>query len=527
MAQEVTGEVAEDSAAQLREVLGQVAGGDLNGAIERLEREKAAERSAPLAALLGTLYLEAGRPADAFALLGPMARDPGADPAVLYNAARAALRLGNPEEGEAFLARSAARVPLSPAGRELGLLRGRQGRVYESYQLLHPWALANPDDLEARQAAAVGALHLDRPTEAEELLADLPQDQPRIRLLWARLLLAKGDPGGSIATLAPLIREPPPEIVDDLRRTLGEAYLLTGRSELAVEQLAELEVSGPADALLLAQGYYQHAQPKEAQQVLEPFAGAVLEQPVDAWQGSDRALAARVALEMGRARVASGDPGGALAALEKAAELDPWEKQIWQLLGQALAADGRRDEASRALEEFRRLAEAEVSPGDRVTELEQDAGDPTGRVMREAQKWLARGAAERALELARREKGLATDDLRPRFVEVQALLMMRRVEEAASAAESTLELAPTNADAHYQLGLARMAQQRMEEAEGSLRKALDIAPEHTAALNDLAVLLLSDQRIEEGKQLLERVLILRPDDMVAKQNLARIKGSKG
>ncbi len=515
---------SEESVARLREVISQVEGGDLEGAIEKLERDGAAEAASPLTALLGTLYLESGRVAEAFAVLGPMAKETEADPAVLYNAARAALRLGNRAEGEELLTRSAAKIPLSPAGRELGLLRGRQGSTTEAYRLLRPWALANPGDFEARQAAAICALQLERPAEAEELLADLPQDQPRVRLLWARLLMAKDDPRAAIATLAPLEAEVSAEIEGDLRRTLGEAYLLTGRSDLAVAQLSRLSDSAPSDALLLAQAHYQNGDPEKAQEALGPFAGAVLEKPAEAWKGSDRDLAAKVALELGRARVASGDPAAAVEALEKASELDPWEKQIWQQLGQALAASGRRDEATRALEEFRRLAEAEASPGDRVVELEQDARDPTGKVMREAQLWLGRGEPQRALELARRENGLAPDDLRPRFVEVQALLMMRQVEEAAAAAEATLLEAPGNADAQYQLGLARMAQERMEEAEAALRKALELAPEHTAALNDLAVLLLAMDRVDEGRQMLERVLALRPDDPVAKANLARIEG---
>ena len=511
----------------LNETIARAESGDVAGAIARLEAERErGELAPPLRALLGTLKLEIGELEAAFDILEPLAAADSADPAVLYNAGRAALALGRTEDGERFLERSIERFPVSPAARELGLLWGLQGRTLAAYRLLRPWTSRAPEDTEARLAAALCALKLRRPNEVEQLLSDLPQDRPQVRLLWAELRLQKDDPRGALATLAPLLDDPSqgrsPEIDLDLRRTLAQAYLLTGRSADAVEQLKDVQSNDPALYLLLAQAQYQSGDPAAAAATLAPFAERALATPPEEWSNEDRRIAASISLEHGRSLVSSGKAGDSVDFLRRATVLSPWDKQAWQQLGQALAASGQREEAKVALDEFQKLAEAEASPGDRSAQLDRDVQDPTGRALREAGQWLARGEAERALSLVREEQQLVPQDLRPRFMEVQSLLFLEHHDEALAASERILELAPGNPDAVYQKGAVLMLAGDLEQAEASLRRALEISSGHVASMNDLAVLLMSQNRLDEARELLDRALVLRPEDRMAKDNLARL-----
>lgn len=104
-----------------------------------------------------------------------------------------------------------------------GLRLAAQGKWLEAYKQLRPWALAHPDDVQARMVAGYSAIRLQRLAEAERLLSDLPQNEPRVRLLWGELLLTQGNPWGALDMLKPLEEKHPPEIAADLRRLLGLA----------------------------------------------------------------------------------------------------------------------------------------------------------------------------------------------------------------------------------------------------------------------------------------------------------------
>jgi len=112
--------------------------GDLQGAIALVKPlEKPGAHPAVLS-LLGSLYLEAGRPKDALALLEPIAGTDAAGPLILHNTARAALALNQTAKAEKYLKMAVAKAPGSPAARDLGLLLGSQGRLQESYLQLRP-----------------------------------------------------------------------------------------------------------------------------------------------------------------------------------------------------------------------------------------------------------------------------------------------------------------------------------------------------------------------------------------------------
>ncbi|MEA2558758.1 MAG: hypothetical protein QOH06_262 [Acidobacteriota bacterium] len=493
---------------------------DYKGVVALLEPYKAESTLPPLFfAVLGGAYIELGRFQEAQALLDPIAAGEAAGPPLLFNAARAAFALKQDAKGEAYLQRAAAKSPQSIATRALGLRYGRQGRVLDAYKLLRPWAKDHPDDREARLAAAFCALELGRgPEEIEELLSGLPQDLPQVRVLRARFLLSQGDPRGAIAMLSPLEAAPPKEVEHDLRWTLGEARVQVGEAAGAVAVLEGHVGDDPELALLLAQAHQQTGSPDKVLATLKPFVDQ-LPDPAKT-EPVKRSLYASIALEHARALVAGGRWAEAVTVLEKAAALDESSPTIWQVYGQALAGSGRREDAQKALAKFQELSKAAAGTG----KPKQPGQDPTNIALSEAARLSAAGQADKALEVIRREREVAAEDLRLRMMEVQLLLILKRVDEASKAAEETLKLAPGNADALYQRGAVNLALNKRAEAERDFRQALTVLPEHLAALNDLAVLLIAEGRKPEAKELLQKVLSLQPDDAVAKANLQSLEG---
>ena len=493
---------------------------DFQGVVALLEPFKAETTlPPPFFAVLGGAYIELGRFQEAQAMLDPVAALDAAGPPVLFNAARAAFALKQDAKGEAYLERAVAKGPQSIAARALGLRYGRQGRVLDAYKLLRPWVKAHPDDQEARLAAAFCAVELGRgPEEVESLLTGLPQDLPQAIVLRARFLRAQGDPSGAIKLLAPLEAAPPKEVDHDLRWTLAEARIQVGDAAGAVAVLDGHVNDDPELALLLAQAHQQSGSPEKVLATLAPFV-AKLPQAAGT-EPATRARQASIALEYARALVALGRWAEAVPVLEKAVALDDTNAPIWQVYGQALAGSGRREDAQKALAKFQEVSKA--APG--KNKPKQPGQDPTNDALSEAAKLSAAGQADKALEIIRRERDIASDDLRLRLMEVHLLLILKRFEEAGKAAEENLKLAPDNADALYQRGAVNLALNKRAEAERDFRQALAVMPEHLAALNDLAVLLIAQNRKPEAKELLQKVLSLRPDDAMAKANLQSLEG---
>ncbi|HVT16452.1 MAG TPA: tetratricopeptide repeat protein [Thermoanaerobaculia bacterium] len=342
------------------EAAGLAKAGKFAAAVEKLE---AARRKSPLPphglSLLGTLYMQLQRPKEALAILRPMAEAADAEPAVLYNAGLAALALGEKNAALGWFARSVAKDPATPAARELGLLLARQGRVVEAYALLRPWSLRNAADGEALLTAAALALQLERPAEADQLIAGMSGQDPAIQLMHAKILVQKGDGPAAAALLAPLLTRHPPGMEMEVRRTLAEAYLLAGQAPKAIELLKGGVAGRPAVALVLARAQHKAGDTLGALATLRPFADKL---PADPKGLGDPRPAAGIALEYGRALADAGRAPEALSFFDKATRLQPTNRAAWQELSRALAAAGRTAEAQRAAAKAAEL-EGAKNPG--------------------------------------------------------------------------------------------------------------------------------------------------------------------
>lgn len=507
--------------------------GDAPGALAILEPHKSElAGQKPLLALLGALYLDSGKPQPALEILAPLAAAADADAPVLYNTGRAELALGKVAEARRDFARSVAIEPASPASRELGLLFAREGQVVEAYRSLRPWSIRSPRDSEARLTAAMLALQLERPFEAEELLIGQKQDDPAIRLLSAKVAIQKGDGPAALALLQPIVGKHPPGMDLEIRRTQAEAYLMADSPAEALALLRGKSGNVPSLALLLARAQRQTKDAAGALATLQPFAEKL---PADPAAAGDPRPAAAIAVEYGQLLVAQGRAAEGLGYLERAMKLNPVSPEAFRAYGDALAAANRAEEAKAPLAKAQELAagraqaraEAEKASQEfraAVAAAEAPAAPakpaaPASPEMQEAMRKMAAGDQAGAIAAIHQRVVAAPDDIVARALEVRLLLAAKRYTEALAAADSALRQAPQNPDMIYQHGAVQMALGHAGDAELDFRRAIAIDAKNTAAMSDLAVLLSVQNKKAEAEQLLRRVLEINPRDLNAKANL--------
>jgi Flp pilus assembly protein TadD len=515
--------------AAVQEAIQRVRAGDKAGALARLKpiaSDPAATQ--PELSLVGALYLQLDKPQEALAVLKPLADSEDAQPAVLYNAGRAALLSGHADEGRIYLTRSVLKEPASPAARDLGMLMARDGRVVESYSMLRPWALRNPTDTDARLMAANLALQLERPDDAAQLLSGMPESDPAIRLLNGKVLILKKDGRGAVALLQPLLAKHPQGMELEVRRSLAEAELLAGRPAEAVKLIDGHAAGHPALALLLARAQRQAGNAAAAIATLKPLADKL---PADGSTLPDPRPAAGIALEYGSLLVDAGRAAEAVPVYEKATRYYQ-NPDAWKGLARALEASGRKAEAQKVLAQAAEAAKPAARQPGSATGAQAAAAAPSASGMppeqplspglQNAMNLMGQGQLEPALTAARQEAGVSKDP-RARMLEVRLLIMLKRTDEALKASETALAAAPNNPDYLYLRGVSEMGLRRFSSAEQDFRKALQLQPRHLPAMNDLAVLLIQVNKKPEAQKLLEQVLQINPQDQMAAANLEKLK----
>lgn len=519
--------------ALLRDVAAKVQQDDLEGAIAVLEDAQAADQAGPRAlATLGALYNEIGLFEDAFAVLQPLAEATDANPAVLYNAGRAALESGDEATGETFLRRSVTLQPLSPAARLLGLRMGSRGQTQVAYQLLRPWALANPDDHEGRLAAAAAAVRLQRVDEAQQLLQGLPDKDPGTRLLAADLALQQRQPARTLELLTPLAEQAPAEMEVDILVLLASAHLELGQSQEAVARLRPKAAEHPRLALYLAKALYQGGEADRALAALEPLVQPVMAAETDAIPKAERDLATAVTLEAGRVLVASDRAVEAVPLLERASQLEPWNREVWQELARAYAATANDTAAAAATAKLQELSSAKERAAVPGLQGKQRLEDTVAKRLAEALEWQERGDGDRALSMVRQEISLAPDDLRPRLLEIRLLLAQSQQDAALGdaarlAADAAVERFPERPDPLHFRAIVHLQGGNPQAAEDDLRRALDLTPTYVPAQNDLAYLLMGTGRLDEAQTLLRAILDAHPDDALALQRWQALQQQQG
>lgn len=178
----------------------------------------------------------------------------------------------------------------------------------------------------------------------------------------------------------------------------------------------------------------------------------------------------------------------------------------WVVLGQALKAADRMDEAERAYAEAIRLDGMDALAPMGMGELKIAAGRPS-EAIREFELALQRRPAFVAAHL-----GLGN-----------ALALTGRNEEALERYEAALELRPRLPEGEFAVGFALARLGRTCQAEKRYRRALTMRPDFAAAWINLGSLLREEGREAEAEAALQRAVELRPDLISGWVNLALLE----
>jgi tetratricopeptide (TPR) repeat protein len=226
----------------------------------------------------------------------------------------------------------------------------------------------------------------------------------------------------------------------------------------------------------------------------------------------------------------------AVAACEKAIDLDPQLAPAYSTLGNALADQKRLAEAvaahqkavkidprsalayaslGNALREQKRLAEA-VTACQKAIDLDPrlaPAYNYLGATLR-IQKRLAEAVAAH-------QKAI---DLDPHFAAAYnnlglALADQERLAEAVAAHQKAVKIDPRSAPAYANLGAALHGQKRLDEAVAACQKAIELDPQYASAYTNLGAALHDQKRLTEAVAAFQKAIELDPNDALSYSNL--------
>ena len=456
--------------------------------------------------LLGTLDRLGGRVDNARQQLSRAMAFVPDDPGAALALASAQLQAGDAAQAVTVLeAQPAAGARDLETTRVLARAQASAGRTAEALRTLEEGATASPDDPEAGFVIAGEYLWLKQVDAAERLFARVVERRP-LALTHVLIGRAYRDAGEYERARRELRRAL--ELDPEVRR--AHYYLGTvavsdpapgpDRLEAAIAEFREELRSAGDDPLVLDQlgtTLLEAARPDEALAALERAAGL-----------EPRAL---YVYDLGRAQLALGRPADAAAsqrrALQLAGEQGGGEAELEKIhyqLGIALSRQGAAQQAKQHLDEARRLAARWTDTSRRVTTV-----NPAG--MAGSRPGVASMAVAESSPLAQlpapRRHELA-DQVRLALAQgyLNLGVMQARQQQLARAAElfgTASELAPEFPGVQYALGVARYNTGEFDKATEPLSRALAGDPGNATLRRMLAMARLNTGAHQKAVELLE------------------------
>jgi Flp pilus assembly protein TadD len=213
---------------------------------------------------------------------------------------------------------------------------------------------------------------------------------------------------------------------------------------------------------------------------------------------------------------ASGDPAGAagspLARVQRReTELTSREERIYKL---------NREEA--ALERAGEFENA-IEVNKRILVLDPKRHETMNAI---ARLYGRLGQLDQVLEWTQKAIAIAPTDARYRIQSGNALLALKRLDEAATAFDAATVLNPDAPAAAYGLGLVEERRKNFAKALEHYQKSVEIDPKFASGYFNLAAMCANLKRFDEAIAALQTLLKLEPDAKDAKALLARIEEAK-
>ncbi len=426
------------------------------GHLEKAASGRAYDLNVPV--VLGRLYLQVDRPADAVKVLRPVYQVENGALEAGALLAQALERAGQSAEGLQVLEDILAVEPRFFRARlqqaELFEKARRWTQAAEAYGLA---AQENPNAVELRVRQATALLSADRPEDAKKVLEQIIESRPTE--LQARYLLAQTQR----------------ELGD------GEGAEQTARALMAI---APADVRGP---VVLSQVYADRRDHAKVIEVLTPI--------VDKGRIGNAQSAMGVTMRLASAHMALGQHDAAIAMVDSLRTARP-DPILDAYLLQTLLMSRRFDRAIALGREIRT-----ARPGDLQV----------GRLL--AQAYLGANRADEAVAILEEERAQRPEDPSVTLALATTLADAGREPQAMAL---LAEAEPTFRDQvvyWFQRGAILERFARRPEAKQAFRRALEVEPAHAPTLNYLGYMLVEDGGpLDEAVQLIEKALAADPDN---------------
>ena len=397
------------------------------------------------------------------------------------NLARLALAEQKPEA-----ARAAYDAVLKQDPNHLGAMLGMAGlaRARGDEAETERWLLranqANPKSLQPVLVLAEGYLRRNEGLKAKNLLAGLSPEQaglPAVLRLRGMAQLQSGEYANAVHVLRQLTEKEPASVESWFQ--LARAQAAAGDTAAARASFRRgIELDPEHRIALIRIGLAELELRERNHDAALVLAREILTRFPDNVSGYDIEAAAYRG---------KGETEAALAAAEKALQLDPGTRRVNALAGQ-LAAAGQSDRATTLLRDWLAANPDDAGGWANLGMLEQQAG-------RESE---ALSAYERAIE--------RVDDNAVILNNMAWLYLSRDPQRARALATRAYELAPTRAEIVDTYGWVLFKTGRRPEGLAALQQALVIAPRNAEIALHVAEALIAMDRAAEARPILQRVL---------------------